>query len=76
MWWRILGVKPASDASVLTAASSAVLREFTIHGRSAQVVRSGMPLRGASPAGTPRPHGVLHSDRTRCNGPGEEGARL
>ena len=46
MRWLIRGVKPASWPRVRAASWSAVLREFTIHGRSAQRGEVGRPRRG------------------------------
>ena len=51
--------EPASEASVRTASSSAVLRELTIQSWSAYSARSvGFRVRRPV-AGTPRPHGTL-----------------
>ena len=54
------GVNPARLPSVRTASSSAVLREFTIQGGRPHSTRSASPVTPEE-AGTPSPHGVVHS---------------
>src|SRR5262245_6702466 len=73
IWWAIVGVKPASDASVRTAVSSAVLRELTIHVESANAVRSAS---AGVPDGTPSPHPIDHNGIASRLAAGDAGARL
>ena len=66
------GVKPAIDASVRRASSSAVLREFTIQSLSAYDEK-GAGLAGEA---TPSPHGTDHSSSADMSLRRVIGARL
>ena len=72
------GWKPASEPTVRTASSSAVLREFTIQSwsRNRSNTASESPRTRLDRAGTPRLQAVDHSGTVTSEAPNERGARL